>query len=168
MRHFAIAGLACALAACATPQEAPTDPMGRAVTAPLTDLNLLRAKIPPILVSALDAPYAPPADGSCAGLAGEVALLDAELGADLDSADTGAKPSVIERGISAVGDSAVGTVRSAAEGVVPMRSWVRKLSGAERHTRLVASAAAAGVVRRSFLKGLGAAAGCEPPAAPRR
>ena len=30
MRHFAIAGLACALAACATPQEAPTDPMGRA------------------------------------------------------------------------------------------------------------------------------------------
>lgn len=169
MRHFAIAGLACALAACATPQEAPTDPMGRAVTAPLTDLNLLRAKIPPILVSALDAPYAPPADGSCAGLALEVATLDAELGADLDAAaDSGPKPSVIERGIDTVGDAAVGTVRSAAEGVVPMRSWVRRLSGAERHSRQVAAAAAAGVVRRSFLKGLGAAAGCEPPAGPRR
>lgn len=167
MRRFAIAGLACVLAACATSEEAPTDPMGRAVTAPLTDLNLLRAKIPPPLISALDAPYALPADGSCAGLAGEVALLDAELGADLDApADSGATPSVIERGISAVGDSAVGTVRSAAEGVVPLRSWVRRLSGAERHSRLVASAAAAGVVRRSFLKGLGAAAGCEPPAAP--
>ena len=168
MRRFAIVGLACALAACATSEQGPTDPVGRAVTAPLADLNLLRAKIPPPLISALDAPYAPPADGSCDGLAAQVALLDAELGADLDSADTKEKPSVIERGISAVGDSAVGTVRGAAEGVVPLRSWVRKLSGAERHSRLVASAAAAGVVRRSFLKGLGAAAGCEPPAAPRR
>jgi hypothetical protein len=170
MRRIAIAGLACVLAACATyeAEQAPTDPMGRAVTAPLTDLNLLRAKIPPPLAAALESPYGPPVDGSCAGLAVEVAVLDTHLGADLDTADTAATPSVIERGISAVSDAAVGTVRGAAEGVVPMRSWVRKLSGAERHTRLIASAAAAGVVRRSFLKGLGAAGGCAPPAGPRR
>jgi hypothetical protein len=97
-----------------------------------------------------------------------VAALDAELGADLDSAESASKPSVIERGISSAGDSAVGVVRGAAEGVVPLRSWVRKPSGAERHVRLAAAASAAGVVRRAYLKGLGAAASCEPPAAPRR
>jgi hypothetical protein len=170
MRHFAIAGLACALAACATPEaeRGPADPVGRAVTTPLYDLNLLRAGIPPPLLAALNAPYAGPADASCAGLAAEVAALDAELGADLDSADSASKPSIIERGISSAGDSAVGVVRGAAEGLVPMRSWVRKLSGAERHTRLAAAASAAGVVRRAYLKGLGAAASCAPPAAPRR
>lgn len=170
MRCFAILGLAGALAACATPEaeRGPADPVGRAVTAPLYDLNLLRAGIPASLLAAMKAPYAQPADASCAGLAAEVAELDEHLGADLDSAESASKPSVIDRGITAAGDAAVGTVRGAAEGVVPMRSWVRKLSGAERHMRLAAAASAAGVVRRSFLKGLGAAAGCEPPAGPRR
>ncbi|MGH8708987.1 MAG: hypothetical protein ACREVD_13130, partial [Burkholderiales bacterium] len=120
MRHFAIAGLACALAACATPdaEHRPTDPVGRAVTAPLSDLNLLRAGIPPPLVAALDAPYARPADGSCTGLAAEVAALDAELGPDLDAADSAAKPSAVERGMGAVGDAAVGTVRAFEAGVL--------------------------------------------------
>jgi hypothetical protein len=45
---------------------------------------------------------------------------------------------------------------------------VRKLSGAERYERKVAAAIAAGSVRRAYLKGLGQAAGCAAPAAPRR
>ena len=58
-------------------------------------------------------------------------------------------------------------MRDAAEGVVPFRGWVRKLSGADRYSREVAAAIAAGTIRRGFLKGLGAAAACSPPAAPR-
>lgn len=48
-----------------------------------------------------------------------------------------------------------------------MRSWVRKLTGAEKYAREVEASIAAGTIRRSYLKGLGQAAGCEAPAAPR-
>jgi hypothetical protein len=58
-------------------------------------------------------------------------------------------------------------VRGAAQGIVPYRSWVRKLSGAERYSKEVAAAITAGGVRRSYLKGFGQAGGCPAPAAPR-
>jgi hypothetical protein len=50
----------------------------------------------------------------------------------------------------AIGDGVVaGAVQKAAEGVVPFRGWVRKLAGAERYSRQVAAAIAAGTVRRA-------------------
>jgi hypothetical protein len=45
---------------------------------------------------------------------------------------------------------------------------VRKLTGAERYSREVAAAISAGTIRRAYLKGLGASAGCDAPAAPRK
>jgi hypothetical protein len=48
-----------------------------------------------------------------------------------------------------------------------MRSCIRKLSGAERRDRKVQEAIASGIARRSYLKGVGQARGCKPPAAPR-
>lgn len=161
-----------ALAGCAStagdgaPQGADAR-VAQAVTAPLSDLNLVRAEIPPVLAAAQKAPYAVPADRSCSELAADVRALDAVLGADLDTPSTAANPSLIERGGSLVGDAAVGAVRSTAEGVVPLRGWVRKLSGAERYAREVSAAIAAGTIRRAYLKGLGQAAGCEAPASPR-
>lgn len=50
--------------------------------------------------------------------------------------------------------------------MIPFRGWVRKLTGAERYSRKVSAAIAAGAIRRAYLKGLGQAAGCEAPAAP--
>jgi hypothetical protein len=91
-----------------------------------------------------------------------VHALDAALGADLDTPPTPSNPGLVERG----GDVAVGAVRSAAEGVVPFRGWIRKLTGAERYAKEVAAAIAAGTIRRAYLKGLGQAAGCTAPAAP--
>ena len=58
-------------------------------------------------------------------------------------------------------------MRGAAADVIPFRGWVRRLTGAERYSREVAAAIAAGTIRRAYLKGLGAAAGCSAPAAPR-
>ncbi len=139
-----------------------------AATAPLADLNLIRADIPPVLIAAQKAPYAVPADASCASLTEQVAAIDAVLGADLDVPPTDANPGLIPRGQAAATKSAIGQSRGAAEGLIPYRSWVRKLSGAERYSREVAAAIAAGTVRRSFLKGMGQAAGCQAPAAPRR
>lgn len=141
--------------------------LAQAATTPLSDLNLVRADIPPVLAAAQKAPYATPALVSCEALAGEVQAIDAALGADLDVPSTAANPSLIERGGSAAGDAAVGAVRGAAEGVVPFRGWIRKLTGAERYAREVAAAIAAGGIRRAYLKGLGQAAGCTAPAAPR-
>jgi hypothetical protein len=161
--------------ACAAPREAA--PPGAkdtnrkfedAATAPLQDLNLVRAPIPAVLAAAQKAPYAAPADDSCAGVAAEVEALDAVLGADLDTPVTPSNPSLVERGSDVAGQALVSAVRSTAESVIPFRSWVRRLTGAERYSREVAAAIAAGAVRRSYLKGLGQAWGCEAPASPRR
>jgi hypothetical protein len=147
--------------------SAAADQIGQAAVTPLNDLNLVRADIPPVLVAAQKAPYAQPADMACPSLAAQVQALDAALGADLDVPPTAANPSLIERGATAVGNAAVGSLRGAAEGVVPFRGWVRKLSGAEKYSRDVAAAIAAGTIRRAYLKGLGQAVGCAAPAAPR-
>lgn len=155
---------------CSTTEPAPaaSSAVGQAAVTPLNDLNLVRAEIPPTLVAAQKAPYGMPADSGCATLRGEVEALDAVLGSDLDTAPSAGNPGLVERGSAAVGSAATGALRGAAEGIIPFRGWVRKLSGAERYSRDVAAAIAAGTVRRAFLKGLGQAAGCPVPAAPRR
>jgi hypothetical protein len=162
--HFVLLSSALALlAGCASQPGA----VGQAASTPLSDLNLVRAEIPPVLAAAQRAPYAPPAERSCSALAADVQALDAVLGADLDAPPRGDDPGLIERSGGVVGDAAVGAVRRTAEDVVPFRGWVRKLTGAERHAREVQAAATAGTIRRAYLKGLAQAAGCAPPAAPR-
>lgn len=147
--------VAAALSGCASKA-----PVTEAAATPLSDLNVVRAEIPPVLQAAQKAPYAAPADRSCSALTADVQALDAVLGADLDTPSTEKNPSLIERGATDV-------LRGAAEGVIPFRGWVRKLTGAERYSRDVAAAIAAGTVRRAYLKGLGTAGGCNAPAAPR-
>jgi hypothetical protein len=147
------------------PPKAAAD-LAQAATTPLADLNLVTAPIPPALVDAQRAPYGEPADGTCAGLKTQIQALDAALGVDLDLPPTPTNPGLIERGAAFAGQAATNSVRSAAESVVPFRAWVRRLSGAERYSRDVAAAIAAGTVRRAYLKGLGQARGCTAPAAP--
>jgi len=96
----------------------------------------------------------------CTALAVEVRALDEVLGPDLDAPASASNPGLIERGSTAVGNAAVGAVRGAAEVVVPYRGWVRKLTGAERYSKEVAAAIAAGTVRRAFLKGVVVTRGC--------
>jgi hypothetical protein len=150
-------GLALLLGACTHPA---TKPVTDAAITPLNDFNLVQAPIPPLLVAVQSRPYAPPIDVTCTALAAEVKALDELLGADLDTAPTAANPSLIERGVTLATNEAVGSLRGAAEGVVPYRRWVRKLSGAERYTADVAAAIAAGTVRRAFLKGQLTARSC--------
>lgn len=163
--------LAVLLAACADapPKSSAPSPerVGEAAATPLSDLNLVRAEIPAVLAAAQKAPYAVPDDLRCDAIAADVRALDEALGADLDTPPSAANPGLVERGVGAAGNAAVGAVRGAAEGVVPFRGWVRKLTGAERYSKEVAAAIAAGTVRRAFLKGVGQANGCPTPAAPR-
>lgn len=148
-------------------EEAVTDRVGGAVLTPLGDLNVVRSEIPPILLEAVDqGAYHPPQVRSCEHIAEQIVLLNAALGSDLDAPKGGDVASWLARGSDFAEDSGVGMVRRTVEGVVPFRSWLRKLSGAERHSRRVSQAIVTGGIRRAFLKGIGAQLGCPPPAAP--
>jgi hypothetical protein len=120
------------------------------------DLNLVRADIPPVLAEAQKGAYLVPLKASCDVFAANVLALDEVLGPDLDAPVAASDAGLLERGADVLGNAAVGAFRSAAEGVIPFRSWVRKLTGAERYSREVSSANAAGTVRRAFQAWAGA------------
>lgn len=149
-----------------TTSDANKDGLTGAVTAPLRDVNIVRTKIPQVLIDAMADPYARPPRTSCDALIRIIQPLDAALGDDLDQQPPGENEDLMDRGRKAAGGAALGAVASAAQDMIPMRGWVRKLTGAERHDRLVQSAITSGNVRRAYMKGLGEARGCKPPATP--
>ena len=174
-----VPALAClSLTACATAGAGPppgqvrtTDQVNRgsvagAMTAPARDLNMLRTKIPPVLLEALDDPYKRPSPATCAEITALVKPLNEALGADIDDPPSEDDRDLIDKGRDAAEDGALGFVAGAAQDLIPLRSWVRRLSGAEQHDRLVRAAITAGGIRRGYLKGLGEAKGCMPPATP--
>jgi hypothetical protein len=168
MRSLLVVGVlltGCAVQGTRKP-EAPTERLTEAATAPLVDLNLVRTKIPDVLNAARAQPYRLPGERGCAALAAEIALLDDALGPDLDVPKAQGDADLIERGTNEARNWAWDAIKGAAEGLLPYRGWVRKLTGAEQHSREVAAAIAAGIVRRAYLKGIGQALGCTPPAAP--
>ena len=145
-----------------TSDELKRESVQGAATAPLRDLNVMRAKIPPVLLEAMADPYArPPKNYNCRTLVGLVNGLDDALGPDLDRVAV-EDQDVMDRSR----ETALGAAADLASDAIPFRGWVRKLTGAERHDRLVRDAIFAGGVRRAYLKGLGEAKGCNPPATP--
>lgn len=158
MNKLLLAVLAASLTACAAPQQ---ERLGSIAATPLKDFNLSDTTIPPVLVQARAKPYAAPADQACPKLMAEVTQLDEVLGPDLDAPEA-PEESKSARAASAVGNAAMGAVQRTVEGAIPFRGWVRKLSGAERQSREVAAAIAAGTVRRGFLKGVALAHNCAP------
>ena len=123
---------------------------------PLKDVGVVKDKIPQVLIDARTATYALPSPLTCKTIFEAIDALDAELAPDLDNPST-----QIKSGMSAteIGQTVV-------HGLTPLRSWVRKLSGAEKNDNAVQAAILAGSVRRGYLKGIGLERGCQPPAAP--
>ena len=123
-------------------------------------LDRMQSEVP--LIPALADPYArPPRNWKCPTLAAMVRPLDEALGPDIDRVLPGDE-NLMDRGKS----TALGAAADFASDAIPFRGWVRKLSGAESHDKLVQSAIIAGNVRRAYLKGLGEGKGCPPPATP--
>ena len=122
--------------------------VGAAATAPLDDLNLRRQEVPEVLIDARRAPYSTEELRRCSAVIGQIDALDLALGPDVDQA----APS------KGTGDQAAGAaldiVRDTATDFIPLRSWVRRLSGAAAHDREIQAAIRAGLVRRGFLKGI--------------
>lgn len=142
--------------------EANTANVRGVATAPLRDFNVIRTQIPQVLQDALEDPYARPVPANCDGITLAVMQLDTALGADLDQPPSKDDIDLIDKGRGYVMGAAVG----AAQDLIPMRSWVRRLTGAAQHDRLVAASITAGGVRRGYLKGLGESRGCNPPSTP--
>jgi hypothetical protein len=151
-----------------TTDEANRESVQGAVQAPLRDLNVVRTKIPAVLQQAMSDPYKrppippkAPKKAQCTQLVQLIKPLNDALGADLD-APVQDQDGLLDKGR----ETALGAAASFASDAIPFHGWVRKLSGAERHDRLVQAAITAGAVRRAYLKGLGEAHGCDPPATP--
>ena len=162
--------LALSLAACATSRDA-TDTMavtGNAVSEaaqqPLKDLNVVRDPIPAILRETVKDPYAHPGRIDCGWLEHEVRALDLALGPDLDMPEE--QQSLGRQAREGVADAAASAVKGVASDLIPFRSVVRRLTGAEKNAQEMRDALKAGDVRRAYLKGLGLERGCAYPAAP--
>lgn len=129
----------------------PTD----VVTTPLSDLNLKKGEIPPLLIRAEEDTYDLEGLNTCGQVAAAVGELDAVLGDDIDVAT--AKGRVFRPGNLA--QEVIGAF-------IPFRGVIREVSGANAQDRKVQAAVYAGTARRSFLKGVGQQKGCRYPARP--
>ena len=82
------------------------------------------------------------------------------MGLDLDAPPSATSPSLLERGAGQIENASVSALKSTTQSIVPFRSWVRKLTGAERYSKKVSAAITAGSIRRAYLKGVAHAKGC--------
>ena len=137
-----------------------------ALTAPLEDLNLKRTDVPDVLVRARASPYAVVGLDHCEAIAGEVGRLDAVLGPDQAEPPPPDSNPPHSKTASQVHAVAVEVAQDRAHALIPFRSWIRKLTGADRNAKELAAAIRAGEVRRGYLKGVGMRMNCAPPAAP--
>ncbi len=139
---------------------------GDAATAPLEDFNLRRQQIPTVLLQAEANPYDMRNLSQCAGIAAEVRKLDDALGPDTDEPPPQDGSYLSERAADAAAKATLDAIRNTTTDFIPARNWIRRLSGADAHSRHVQSAIQAGRMRRAFLKGTGMQRNCAPPAAP--
>jgi len=185
MKQISTVLIAClAVAGCATQTKMPREVVGRssgavgdtvsqtangvggAVEAPLRDFNLMHEAIPAALIKAQTTPYDMTGLETCDALLVAVGELDIALGPDIDTPSEGKHQDNYGRGASFAAQAALDAVKDTAEGVIPMKTWVRKLSGAEQADNRARKAILAGMARRAFLKGLGVMHNCTWPAAP--
>jgi hypothetical protein len=164
LRFLALAGAAIAfLPGIASAQDKPAEP-AKPITerdvgakdvalTPLSDLNLRKGEIPPLLIDAQERPYDLTGLNRCPALAAAVGELDAVLGDDLDVAQ--AKAQTLSPGR---------VVQSVARSFIPFNGVIREISGANNQERKIQTAIYAGTARRSFLKGVGQQRGCRYPA----
>jgi hypothetical protein len=140
--------------------------VGAAATAPLDDLNLRREYIPTVLLQAEANPYDLRNLNQCTTIGAEVARLDEALGPDTDEPPRQDGSYRSEQAADAAAKATLDAIRGTTTDFIPGRSWIRRLSGAEQHSRHVQSAIQSGRMRRAFLKGIGMQRNCAPPAAP--
>lgn len=153
-----LAFAACASKPVQTAEQTTRKGVDEAAHAPFEDFNLVRSRIPHVLLDAVSDPYARPTPLTCQALAGELAKLDDALGPDFDAPKE--KPSNLDRSAAFAANAGAKAMKDLTEGWIPMRNWVRYMTGAEQHSKDVQGAISAGQARRAYLKGLAQSEGC--------
>jgi hypothetical protein len=153
-----LAMTACATKPVQTAEQTTRQGVNDAAHAPFEDFNLVRSKIPVVLRDAATDPYARPLPLTCDSLSAELVRLDDALGPDFDVAKV--KRSNMDRGASFAAGAGAKAMKDLTEGWIPMRNWVRYMTGAEQHSKDVQGAISAGQARRAYLKGLAQSEGC--------
>lgn len=95
-------------------------------TSPLTDINVKKRDVPPVLEAALVKPYGTLGLGNCKQLSTAIGELDSVLGDDIDVAY--AKTSEEK-----AGNSAGAIAKSLISSFIPFRGIIREVSGANAH-----------------------------------
>jgi hypothetical protein len=135
----------------------------------LRDVGLIRPEIP-LLLRNLQYPYSTATLADCNAVAREISQFDAVLGPE--SYQPGPNRNIWDRSGDFVEDQTIQAAEDAASDLIPFRSWVRRISGANRAERDALRAVANGQQRRTFLRGYGASLGCPnmipPPPPPAR
>ncbi len=129
------------------------DKAGKIATQPAKDVGVDKAEIPPVLVKAVENPYAPPPSRTCKGLNASLKELNAVLGEDF-VAGRQANENRTGKIAEAVGKTVVNSL-------IPFRGLVREISGAAPAERRLEAAVSAGLARRGYLRGMAAAKGCK-------
>ncbi|WP_420144108.1 hypothetical protein [Sphingobium sp.] len=134
-------------------KEGNLDKAGKIATQPARDVGLDKEEIPPVLVKAVENPYAAPPSRSCKGLNASMGELNAVLGDDFT---VGAQANENRTGkiATAVGKTVVNSL-------IPFRGLVREISGAAPAERRLQAAVTAGIARRGYLRGMAASKGCK-------
>jgi hypothetical protein len=155
------------LAACTTGRTADTRRgVSDAAYIPLRDVNLIRPEIP-LLLRNLQYPYSTATLTDCSAVTREIGQLDEVLGPE--SYQPGPNRNIWDRSGDFVEEQTIEAAQNTAEDLIPFRSWVRRISGANRAEREALRAVANGQQRRTFLRGYGASLGCPgiiPPPPP--
>lgn len=158
MKIYGIAALLlCSTSALAQEAEKPKDETlkkaGNIASQPVRDIGLDKDEIPPVLLKAVENPYATPTSRTCKGLKASLGELNAVLGEDFT---VGAKANENRTGkiAEAVGKTIVNSL-------IPFRGLVREISGAAPQERRLQAAVTAGIARRGYLRGLAANKGCK-------
>lgn len=145
-----------------------------AAKTPVKDIGLIEDPIPEELLKYKKNAYALPEPMTCKEIHKQIVRLNELLGPDATAPDiqngTPAEKNgeYITRGSEAAQDRVADTVTGYVN-ILPFRSVIRYMSGAEDHVREIEKAHRAGIARRSFLKGLANGHGCgpiPPPAKP--
>ncbi|MGN6596270.1 hypothetical protein [Sphingopyxis terrae] len=116
-------------------------------------------EVPDKLKAIQDNPYSLAGLRKCSAIIREVSELNDVLGPDVNEP---ADKSAAKKREETVGRVA-GTV---AGSIIPFRSLIGEVTGANAERRRYAEAVYAGTVRRGFLKGVGLQRGCKAPARP--
>lgn len=133
--------------------EQAADSATRVATQPLRDLNMSGGGISPELEAIMKEPYSLKGLRGCADYKREIDRITKLVGPDVDSPEARAAPGTSTEFV-------LGTAESVATSLIPGRSIVRQLSGANAAEKRARAATLAASLRRAFLKGRASGLNC--------